>query len=138
VGIRDWIPLTARRLPDKHSVPSISSYRDLQVWHASMDLVDICFDLVEALPSSHRFIFCNQILRAAISIPSNIAEGSRRPRRAYLNHLSICLGSHGGLETLMEILRRRNLAPHAMLSRIGTLGDSVGRMLHGLVRSLEA
>jgi four helix bundle protein len=116
---------------------TISSYKDLQVWQLSMDLVDLSFDLVDALPARYRFIFCNQILRAAISIPSNIAEGSRRPRRAYLNHLSISLGSHGELETLVEVIKRRKFASAVLLTRITDLGSSVGRMLHALVVSLE-
>ena len=116
---------------------TISSHKDLQVWQLSMDLVDLSFDLVDALPARYRFIFCNQILRAAISIPSNIAEGSRRPRRAYLNHLSISLGSHGELETSVEVIKRRKFASAVLLTRITDLGSSVGRMLHALVVSLE-
>lgn len=64
----------------------ISSYKDLKVWQVSMDLVDVCFDIVEAIPHPYRFIFCDQLLRAGISIPSNIAEGSRRTTKGYLNH----------------------------------------------------
>jgi four helix bundle protein len=77
----------------------ISSFKDLKVWRASMDLTDVCFDIVEAIQHPYRFIFANQLLPASIAIPSNIAEGSRRPTKAYLHHLSYWLGSHGEVET---------------------------------------
>jgi four helix bundle protein len=103
-----------------------------------MDLVDVCFDIVEAVPYPYKFTFSHQLIPAAISIPSNIAEGNRRPTKAYLNHLSFSLGSHGEVETLFEVIRRRKLAPEALLSRGFALIDPVGKMLHGLAESLEA
>ena len=57
---------------------TITSYKDLEVWQVSMDLVDACFDVVEVIPQQYRFIFCNQLIPAGISIPSNIAEVQRR------------------------------------------------------------
>ena len=103
-----------------------------------MELADLCFDVVEAIPHPYRFTFTNQVIPAGISIPSNIAEGSRRPTKAYLNHLSYSLGSHGELETLFELIHRRKLAPEHMLLKGTALLDPVGKMLHGLVASLEA
>ena len=103
-----------------------------------MDLVDVCFDIVEAIPYPYKFTFCDQLIPAGISIPSNIAEGSRRPTKAYLNHLSYSLGSHGEVETLLEVIRRRQLAPEPLLTKGVLLIDPVGRMLHGLTESLEA
>ena len=103
-----------------------------------MDLVDVCFDIVEAIPYPYKFTFCDQLIPAGISIPSNIAEGSRRPTKAYLNHLSFSLGSHGELETLFEVIRRRRLVPDTLLSKGFVLIDPVGKMLHGLSESLEA
>lgn len=115
----------------------ITSYKDLEVWQVSMDLVDVCFDVVEALPVDYRFTFSNQLLRAGISIPSNIAEGSRRPHKAYLNHLSYSLGSQAETETLFEVIRRRRFVPELLLTNGLSLTERVGQMLHGLVRSLE-
>ena len=116
----------------------VSSYRCLTVWQASMDLADICFEIVETIPHPYRFIFCNQLLRAGISIPSNIAEGSRRTTKGYLNHLSYALGSQAEVETLLEVISRRRLAPQPLLLKGVRLAEPVGKMLHGLVRSLEA
>lgn len=102
-----------------------------------MDLVDVCFDIVEVLPPQYRFIFCDQLLPAGISIPSNIAEGSRRPTRAYLNHLSYSLGSQAEVDTVLEVIKRRKLVPVPFVTKGFDLAESVGQMLHGLVRSLE-
>jgi four helix bundle protein len=115
----------------------INSYKDLEVWQVSMNLVAVCFDVVESLPPKYHFTFSNQLLPAGISIPSNIAEGSRRSTRAYLNYLSYSLGSEAEVGTLFEIIKRRKLAPDPLIARGERLGERVGQMLHGLVRSLE-
>src|SRR6188768_2000755 len=98
-------------------ITHINSFRDLTVWQVGMDLADVCFDIVEAIPHPYRFTFANQLIPAGISIPSNIAEGSRRPTKAYLNHLSYSLGSHGEVETLFELIGRRKLVPKPLLSK---------------------
>jgi four helix bundle protein len=115
----------------------INSYKDLTVWQVSMDLADVCFDIAEAIQNPYRFTFTNQMIPASISIPSNIAEGSRRPTKAYINHLSYSLGSHGELETLFELIRRRKLVPDELLMKGIRLAEPVGKMLHGLITSLE-
>src|SRR5687767_13121902 len=116
---------------------TINSFRDLTVWQVSMDLADVCFDIVEAIPHPYRFTFADQLIPAGISSPSNIAEGSRRPTKAYLNHVSFSLGSHAEVETLFELIYRRKLVPASLLNRGGVLIEPVGKMLHGLTESLE-
>ncbi len=116
----------------------INSFKDLVVWQTSMDLAEVCFDIVEAIPHPYRFTFADQLIPAGISIPSNIAEGSRRPTKAYLNHLSYSLGSHREVETLFELIRRRKLVPGPLLMKGMQYIDPIGNMLHGLVESLEA
>ena len=103
-----------------------------------MDLADVCFDIIEAIPHPYRFTFANQLIPAGISIPSNIAEGSRRPTKAYLNHLSYSLGSHREVETLFELIQRRKLVPDPLLTKGVVLIEPIGKMLHGLVESLES
>lgn len=107
----------------------IASYKDLKVWQLSMDLVDVCFDIVEALPPQQRFTFSNQVPSAAISIPSNIVEGGRRSQKSYLYHLSVSLGSQAELETLLETIRRRDLAPMPLVAKAIALAETVGKML---------
>ena len=126
------------RFAIRRRMTTINSFRDLTVWQVSMNLADVCFDIVEAIPHPYRFTFANQLLPAGISIPSNIAEGSRRPTRAYLNHLSYSLGSHGEIDTLFELIQRRKLVPDPLLRKGTVLVDPIGKMLHGLAESLEA
>jgi four helix bundle protein len=102
-----------------------------------MDLADVCFDIVEGIPYPYRFTFADQLIPAGISTPSNIAEGSRRPTKAYLNHLTYSLGSHGEVETLFDLIRRRRLVPDALLTKGFLLIEPIGKMLHGLAESLE-
>jgi four helix bundle protein len=81
-------------------MPKINSFRDLEVWLLSMDLVDDIIKAGRAMPRVE-FDLRRQMTRAAISIPSNVAEGWKRKRRrgAYQNHVSIAMGSQAELET---------------------------------------
>jgi len=125
------------RLASLRRMAKLNSYKDLKVWQLGMDLLDVCFEIVEVLPPKYVFTFCNQLLRAAISIPSNIAEGSRRTRKGHLNHLSYSLGSQAELETVLEVIKRRKLVSASLVTKGTNLAETVGRMLHGLVESLE-
>lgn len=59
-------------------------FRNLRVWQASMDLADATYELCERLPASERFNLCSQMQRAAVSVPSNLAEGYGRDSRGVL------------------------------------------------------
>ncbi|QQS17921.1 four helix bundle protein [Candidatus Saccharibacteria bacterium] len=72
----------------------IQSFRDLVVWQKAIDFVDCAYDIVHALPVDERFVLSDQLRRSAISIPSNIAEGSKRGTRSdFRNFTRIALGS---------------------------------------------
>jgi len=115
----------------------IASYRDLVVWQKAMDLAICCYE-VTAFPAQERFGLAAQLRKAAVSIPSNVAEGhNRRSRDAYRNHVSIALGSQAEVETQMELARRLQFVGTPEASRLGKLAAEVGRLLHGLVRALE-
>jgi len=103
-----------------------------------MDLVEQCYRTTEALPKSELYGLTSQLRRAAISIPTNLAEGhSRRTTRAYLNHVSIAIGSQAELETCIELARRLGfLAPHVSDALLAS-AQSVGRLLYGLHRALD-
>jgi four helix bundle protein len=76
--------------------------------------------------------------RAAVSIPTNIAEGAcRRTTPAYLNHVSIALGSHGELETCIEIAFRLQYLTLDSRNSLFDAADDAGRLLNDLLRSLE-
>ncbi len=83
---------------------STRSYRDLVVWQKSMDLVEEIYRLTKLLPKEEFFGIANQLRRAAISIPSNIAEGNtRNSQKDYARFLSIARGSEAKIETQLEV-----------------------------------
>src|SRR3989338_3615584 len=85
----------------------VHSYRDLVVWQKAMDLVIAVYRLTEIFPVNEQYGLTAQIKRAAISIPSNIAEGRRRgTRKDYRQFLIIAYGSGAELETQSEIAKR--------------------------------
>jgi len=77
----------------------IISYRDLEVWQQAMDLADLVYDLTEKFPARERYGLALQMRKAAVSIPSNIAEGTRHRTAGYLSRVIIALGEHAELET---------------------------------------
>ena len=118
-------------------MPKIQSFRDLIAWQKSMDLADMVYDLTEHFPPREHFGLAYQLRKSAVSIPSNIAEGSRRKTPGYLHHLTIALGSHAELDTQCELATRRRFISAKDKSRVEGLIAEVGRITHGLVASLD-
>jgi four helix bundle protein len=119
-------------------VAETSSFRDLKVWQAAMMLVEEIYRASAVFPRDERFGLTAQIRRAAVSIPSNIGEGKRRRRdRAFLYHLDIALGSQAEVEVQLEIAKRVGFLKAADHRRLDALTAEVGRMLNGLITSLN-
>ncbi|MFB3923071.1 MAG: four helix bundle protein [Terriglobia bacterium] len=117
---------------------AIKSHRDLEVWQEAMTLAETCYQETTNFPARETYGLVSQIRRAAVSIPSNIAEGhARRSLAAYLNHLSIALGSQAELETQIELAGRLKLLPGKSAGAILAKAAQVGRMMHALVQALE-
>jgi four helix bundle protein len=115
----------------------IRGYRDLIAWQKAMDLVDGVFDLAARLRTPESFGLSDQLRRAAISIPANLAEGhGRRTRGEYIRYVSIANGSLRELETHLMILGRRRLATTEDIEGLLARADEVGRVLTGLHRKL--
>ena len=103
-----------------------------------MDLAEHIYRISAAFPRSELYGLTSQLRRAVVSIPSNVAEGScRRKTKVYANHVSIALGSHGELETCVELSSRLGFLSAPDRSPLQEHVDSVGRLLSGLFRSLE-
>ncbi|WP_390621276.1 four helix bundle protein [Maioricimonas rarisocia] len=116
----------------------ITSHRDLVVWQKAMDLVQTCYRLTGRFPGSEQFGLTSQLRRAATSIPANIAEGKGRATTgAYLNHLSIAVGSVAEVDTYLELARRLQYITREELETAETQLEEVGKMLAGLKRSLN-
>ena len=107
-------------------------YKDLDAWKQAMDLVEHCYRVSKGFPRDERFGLTSQLRRAAVSIPSNVAEGHcRRKTRVYTHHVSIALGSHGELETLIELSSRLGFLGAQDRRGLQERSDSVGRLLSG-------
>jgi four helix bundle protein len=116
----------------------ISSYRDLEVWQVAMDLANKVYDATEKFPKSEMYGLASQIRRSAVSIPSNIAEGSaRNGTKELLNFINIARGSLAELETQLIISKQRSYIENSELDKIFLLTNSVGKMLTKLYQTLE-
>jgi len=117
----------------------VSSYRDLKVWQAAMKLADLVYRQAEKFPPRENFGLRQQLEKAAVSIPSNIAEGhARNSTKEYLHHLSIALGSVAELETQTILASWRKYIAEDTADEVLVSADEVGKMLRGLQKSLKA
>ena len=116
----------------------IESYKDLTAWQRAMTLATEGYRFTAAFPVEERYGLTAQIRRAAVSIPSNLAEGhNRRSRQAFANHVGIALGSQAELETQVNLAVSLGFASEERAGVVLEQAAEVGRLLHGLVRSLE-
>jgi four helix bundle protein len=117
----------------------VNNYRDLKVWQMAMKLTEDIYRTTESFPSRETYALANQLQRAAVSIPSNIAEGNaRNSTKDYLRFISISQGSLAEAETQLELAHRLGYIPQAELLCLLEQTNEVGRMLHGLRSALAA
>ena len=120
---------------DKRQNPEARGYRDLVVWQKSLDLAKEIYILTKHLPADEKFGLVSQMRRAAVSIPSNIAEGqARHTTEEFIQFISHAEGSVAELDTLcqnLKLLTSTNCSPAANLL------EELRRMLNGLRRKLS-
>jgi len=115
-----------------------NSYRDLKVWQLSMEMAEQTYHLTIRFPKQETFGLASQIQRAAVSVPSNIAEGhARDSTKEFLHPISIALGSLAELETQLLLSGRLGYVGSDELDSISLLVDQTGRMIRGLQKSLK-
>jgi four helix bundle protein len=103
-----------------------------------MDLAVQCYEAPKAFPREEMFGLVTQIRRAASSVPANIAEGyGRESTGSYAHFLRTAQGSLKELETHLLLATRVGLMPEAKSEPLIQHSDVVGRMLRGLIRSIE-
>ena len=118
---------------------SVNSYRDLLVWQSAMDVVERTDKLTAQFPKNEIYGITQQIQRAAVSIPSNIAEGhARASTKEFLHYISIALGSLAELETQLIVATRLQYLRTQELDSILQETDETGKMLRGLQKTLMA
>lgn len=117
------------------------SYKELIVWQKSMKLAEKVYLLVKALPREETYALSDQIRRAAVSIPSNIAEGhARQSQKEFLQFLCIARGSRAELETQLLLAQRLGYfcaVPQDLLENTMDLLDEISRMLYTLTSRLS-
>jgi four helix bundle protein len=120
-------------------VARIDSYEDLEVWQLAMTLVEQCYDLAKQFPKDELYGLSSQIKRAAVSIPSNIAEGYGRDQSGgFVQFLRIAQGSSRELETQLLLASRLKLAEQALVTPCRETTIRVSKMLRALIRSIDA
>ena len=115
----------------------VRSFRDLIAWQKAMDLVTLVYQVTEPFPRAEMFGLTNQLRRAAVSVPSNIAEGqARNSTKEFVNFLSISMGSLAEIETQLLIAQRLNYVKESVVNKPLQLTSEVGRIVNGLMNSL--
>lgn len=122
---------------EKKMSMQVKSYKDLIVWQKSMDLVAMVYQVTKMFPKEELYGLTNQLRRAAVSIPSNIAEGQARNSTAeFRNFLSIARGSLAEVETQLLIAERLNYLGSEKLREILAVQIEVNKMTNALMNKL--
>ena len=114
----------------------MSDYKDLLVWQKSMDLAQVVYAITKAFPKDELYGLTSQMRRCAVSIPSNIAEGSNRSsNKEFKYFLYISLGTAAELETQLLLAQRIGYVSdlETLLSEI----TSIRKMINSLIRTLK-
>src|SRR6266851_10219654 len=116
----------------------IHSFRDLLVWQRAIELVECVYATSRNWPRVETYGLVSQVRRAAVSVPSNIAEGHGRATRGeFLHHLGIAYGSLMEVETQIVLAQRLGYITNAEAERLMAAIADTGRPLHGLSRALS-
>jgi four helix bundle protein len=117
---------------------SVQHYRELIVWQKAMNLVEAVYRATNQFPKTEIYGLTSQIRRAAVSVPSNIAEGQgRNSTRDFLHFLSMAQGSLMEVETQVTIAKRLDYIQDQAESDLLGATAEVGRLLNGLCNSLN-
>ncbi len=114
------------------------NFRNYDVWNAGVDFSVHVYELTEKFPRKELYALCDQLQRASVSIPSNIAEGcSRRSQNEFAHFLEISLGSSYEVETQMEIARRLKYVKEEQFEDIITEVQSIEKRLTSLINTVR-
>jgi four helix bundle protein len=114
------------------------SYRDLIAWQKAMALVTRVYEVTEPFPRREIFGLTRQVRDAALSVPSNIAEGKgRQTKKDYVQFLYRARGSLFETQTQLEAARNLEFLPRETFAKISEEAQEVGRVLDGLIKSIQ-
>lgn len=115
----------------------MSSYKELSVWQKSIQLVIDIYKLTKTFPKDEIYGLVSQMQRAAVSIPSNIAEGNERnSKKEFIHFLHIARGSLAELETQLVIAEKLNYINQNQSTQILNNCHEIGKMINGLLIKL--
>ena len=116
----------------------MNNYRELKVWQKSMDLVEKVYEIVSSFPKEEKYGLISQIQRSAVSIPSNIAEGTgRNSNKEFRNFLGIANGSSNELVTQLIISMKVNYVKENELDAIFSLITEIQKMNFSLIKKFS-
>lgn len=128
-----WVLGCGRKAMDEKQ-----SYQDLVVWQRAIAMVPEIYRLLSTFPKAETYALADQLRRAAVSVPANIAEGQARAhRKEFLQHLSIAKGSLAEVHTLLIVAQRLGYLSLAQLEQVESLLSDIRRPLVGLMSSLN-
>lgn len=113
----------------------VKNFTELIVWQKAMDLVDVVYGIVRGFPVEEKYALGDQLRRAVVSVPSNIAEGSgRESTKDFAHFLSIARGSLYEVMTQLKIAERQGFVED--ISEVNEMISEILRMLHALISKL--
>jgi four helix bundle protein len=116
----------------------MDSFRDLIAWQKAMVLVTEVYRVTEGFPRREMYGLTRQVRDAAVSAPSNIAEGKgRKTKKDYVSFLYRARGSLLETETQLEVGRNLEFLPHDEFVRVLDIAQEAGRVLNGLIADIE-
>ncbi len=116
----------------------VRSFRDLLVWQRAIQLSVAIYRLTKDFPREELYGLSSQIRRAAVSVPSNIAEGhGRLSTGEYRQFLGIARGSNFELQTQLEIARSLKFGDAGLLDEAESLSFEVGKMISGILNTIK-
>jgi len=116
-----------------------SDYHDLKVWQKSIDLTTEVYRLVKLLPHEEQFALCDQMRRAVVSVPSNIAEGrGRGTNKEFVRFLMTSRGSLWELSTQLEICEKLHYLDHSQTTNARQMIIEISKMINALAQSFSS
>lgn len=106
------------------------NYKNLEIWRLGIEVAREVYQIVKSFPKSEKYTLTSQICRSAVSIPSNIAEGSSRSPKSFSHFLSIALGSAFELETQLIISKNNDYIPFNEFERVQSLVSRLQKMIY--------
>lgn len=115
------------------------SFKELDAWKESMALVEEVYKATESFPKSQLYSLTQQVQKAVVSIPSNIAEGNgRKSNGEYTYHVRVARGSLCEVETQLLVAQRLRFIDSDQMANFNERLQSVGRLINGLLRYLQS